>query len=89
MIPDVDQLDATLANRTASTMAIGFRGVSQQFGDETTSVPNASGRWINLRPFELEEVGHGSCVGSGSGTRAKSESIADRAQQVLMMVEHL
>lgn len=57
MIPDIDQLDATLANQTASTISIGFRGVSQQFGDQTTSVPNASGRWINLSPFEVDEFG--------------------------------
>jgi choline dehydrogenase-like flavoprotein len=57
MIPDIDLLDATLANQTADSISIGFRGVSQLFGDQTTSVPNASGRWINLSPFESDEFG--------------------------------
>jgi hypothetical protein len=57
MIPDIDQLDVILAHQTASTISIGFRGVSQQFGDQATSVPNASGRWINLSPFESDEFG--------------------------------
>lgn len=57
MIPDIDLLDATLANQTANAISIGFRGVSQQFGDRATSVPNANGRWINLSPFESDEFG--------------------------------
>ena len=57
MIPDIDLLDATLANQTANSISIGFRGVSQLFGDQTTSIPNASGRWINLSPFESDEFG--------------------------------
>jgi choline dehydrogenase-like flavoprotein len=57
MIPDIDLLDATLANQTAASISIGFRGVSQLFGDQTTSIPNASGRWINLSPFESDEFG--------------------------------
>lgn len=57
MIPDIDLLDATLANQTAGSISIGFRGVSQLFGDQATSVPNAAGRWINLSPFESDEFG--------------------------------
>jgi len=57
MIPDIDLLDATLANQTAGSISIGFRGVSQQIGDQASSVPNASGRWINLSPFETDEFG--------------------------------
>jgi choline dehydrogenase-like flavoprotein len=57
MIPDIDQLDATLANQQAGWISIGFRGVSQQIGDQTTSVPNPTGRWINLSPFEVDEFG--------------------------------
>jgi choline dehydrogenase-like flavoprotein len=57
MIPDIDQLDAQLANQQAGFISIGFRGVSQMFGDKTTSVPNPSGRWINLSPFESDEFG--------------------------------
>jgi hypothetical protein len=57
MIPDIDLLDATLGNQTADSISIGFRGVSQLFGDQTTSIPNVSGRWINLSPYEPDEFG--------------------------------
>jgi hypothetical protein len=57
MIPDIDLLDATLANQTADSISIGFRGASQLFGDQTTSIPNPSGRWINLSPHESDEFG--------------------------------
>ena len=57
MIPDIDQLDATLANQQSGWISIGFRGVSQQIGDPSTSVPNPTGRWINLSPFEVDEFG--------------------------------
>ena len=57
MIPDIDQLDATLANQQAGWISIGFRGVSEQVGDQTTSVPNSAGRWINLSPYEIDEFG--------------------------------
>jgi hypothetical protein len=57
MIPDIDLLDATLANQQNDWISLGFRGVSQLFGDQATSVPNNSGRWINLSPFEQDEFG--------------------------------
>jgi choline dehydrogenase-like flavoprotein len=55
MIPDIDLLDSTLANQQDGWISIGFRGVSQLHGDQATSVPNNSGRWINLSPFEQDE----------------------------------
>lgn len=57
MIPDIDQLNATLANQRAGWISIGFRGVSQLFGDQTTAIPNSQGRWINLSPYESDEFG--------------------------------
>jgi len=57
MIPDVDQLDLTLANQQAGWISIGFRGVSQLIGDQTTNVPYQTGRWINLSPYESDEFG--------------------------------
>jgi choline dehydrogenase-like flavoprotein len=36
---------------------LGFRGVSRLFGDKASSVPNGTGRWINLSPFENDEFG--------------------------------
>jgi hypothetical protein len=57
MIPDIDQLDATLANQQAGWISIAFRGGSQLIGDQISSVPNQSGRWINLSPYEVDEYG--------------------------------
>jgi GMC oxidoreductase len=57
MIPDIDQLDAILANQKSGTVSITLRGESQMIGDTTTPVPNANGRWINLSPFESDEFG--------------------------------
>jgi choline dehydrogenase-like flavoprotein len=57
MIPDIDQLDATLANQQSGFISITLRGESQMIGDTSTSIPNASGRWINLSPFESDEFG--------------------------------
>ena len=51
MIPDIDLLDATLANQQNGWISIGFRGASQLVGDQASSVPNAHGRWINLSPM--------------------------------------
>ena len=57
MIPDIDLLNSTLANQQANAISLGFRGVSQLFGDQASSVPNSAGRWINLSPFEFDEFG--------------------------------
>lgn len=57
MIPDIDQLDMTLANQQSGWISMAFRGVSQLIGDQNTSVPNQSGRWINLSRFENDEFG--------------------------------
>ncbi len=57
MIPDIDQLDATLANQQSGFISITLRGESEMIGDTTTPVPNATGRWINLSPFENDEFG--------------------------------
>ena len=57
MIPDIDQLDALLATQQAGWISFAFRGASELRGDQTTPVPNPSGRWINLSPFESDEYG--------------------------------
>jgi len=57
MIPDIDLLEATLANQRSGFISITLRGESEMIGDTTTAVPNASGRWINLSPFENDEFG--------------------------------
>jgi choline dehydrogenase-like flavoprotein len=57
MIPDIDQLDALLSTQQAGWISFAFRGASELKGDKTTAVPNSSGRWINLSPFESDEYG--------------------------------
>ncbi|HLH54789.1 MAG TPA: GMC oxidoreductase [Verrucomicrobiae bacterium] len=57
MIPDIDQLDSILASQQAGWISLGFRGVSQLFGDQGSAIPNQGGRWINLSPFEKDEFG--------------------------------
>ncbi len=57
MIPDIDQLDALLANQQSGWISFAFRGASELKGDTTSSVPNAAGRFINLSPFESDEFG--------------------------------
>jgi choline dehydrogenase-like flavoprotein len=57
MIPDIDLLEATLANQQSRFISITLRGESEMIGNTTTSVPNAAGRCINLSPFENDEFG--------------------------------
>lgn len=57
MIPDIDQMDALLASQQAGWISFAFRGASQLTGDRASPVPNPSGRWINLSPFESDEFG--------------------------------
>ncbi|MGE4054704.1 MAG: GMC oxidoreductase [Vicinamibacterales bacterium] len=57
MIPDLDLLQAQLANDDPDWIAITFRGVGETRGDRTAPVANASSSWIDLSPFELDEFG--------------------------------
>jgi choline dehydrogenase-like flavoprotein len=57
MIPDIDQLDTLLAMQDSGWISFAFRGASELKGDKTTPVPNGSGHWINLSPFESDEFG--------------------------------
>ena len=57
MIPDIDQLQATIANQQSGWISFAFRASSQMMGDTTSPIPNPNGRWINLSPFETDEFG--------------------------------
>ena len=57
MIPDIDILNAQLANQDPNWITVTFRGIGEMRGDKTSVVPNASGSWINLSPFESDEFG--------------------------------
>lgn len=57
MIPDIDMLNAQLANQDPNWITVTLRGIGEMRGDKTSAVPNASGSWINLSPFEFDEFG--------------------------------
>lgn len=57
MIPDLDLLEAQLANDDPDWITITLRGVGEMIGDRTTTIPNNNGSWINLSPFENNEFG--------------------------------
>jgi choline dehydrogenase-like flavoprotein len=57
MIPDIEVLGAQLANQDPNWITITFRGIGEMRGDQTSTVPNNSGSWINLSPFESDEFG--------------------------------
>lgn len=57
MIPDLDLLDAILGAQAADWVAVTVRGLGEMVGDRATPVPNGTGSWINLSPFEVDEYG--------------------------------
>lgn len=57
MIPDIDQLDALLASQQSGWVSVAFRGASELKGNMGSAVPHATGRGINLSPFESDEFG--------------------------------
>lgn len=57
MIPDIDVLGAQLANQDPNFITITLRAIGEMAGDKSASVPNLSGSWINLSPFEVDEFG--------------------------------
>jgi choline dehydrogenase-like flavoprotein len=89
MIPDIDLLNATLANQTAGSISLGFRGVSQLFGDQASSVPNASGRWINLSPFETDEFGAPRAFVNLTTTAAENALANDMDKAILALANEL
>src|SRR5262249_48859575 len=57
MIPDLELLEAVLANTHPNWISFTFRGIGEMRGDRASAVPNANGSWINLSPFESDEFG--------------------------------
>ncbi len=57
MIPDLDLLSNILAAQSSGWIAITVRGLGEMAGDKTSPVPNSTGSWINLSPFEFDEFG--------------------------------
>ena len=83
MIPDIDLLDQILKNQDAHWISITFRGASQLVGDRKTGVPNASGRWINLSPFEVDEFGQARAYVQLTTTLAEDD-LADAMDRTIL-----
>jgi choline dehydrogenase-like flavoprotein len=83
MIPDIDQLKQTLASQRSGWITFGFRGVSQQFGDQLRDIPNADGRWINLSPYEHDEFGKARAYVQ-LHTTAAEDSLADAMDDAII-----
>jgi hypothetical protein len=57
MVPDIDELNSILANQDGAKVAITLRGIGEMAGDAAAAIPNATGSWMNLSPFEQDEFG--------------------------------
>lgn len=57
MLPDVDILNAQLANKDEDWITLTLRGIGEMHGNATAAVPNDTTSWINLSPFESDEYG--------------------------------
>jgi choline dehydrogenase-like flavoprotein len=57
MIPDLDFLREQLINDDPDWVTVTLRAIGEMHGDRISGVPNASGSWINLSPFESDEFG--------------------------------
>ncbi|MGA3008150.1 MAG: GMC oxidoreductase [Opitutaceae bacterium] len=83
MIPDVDELDAILASQQAGWISLAFRGSSQLQGDTVTPIPNGTGRWINLSPYESDEFGLPRAYVQLTTTSAE-DTLADAMDQAMV-----
>jgi hypothetical protein len=57
MVPDIEILNAQLANQDPNWIAITLRGIGEMKGDPAAAVPNNATSWIDLSPFESDEFG--------------------------------
>ena len=85
MIPDIDQLTAILKMQDAEWVSVAFRGVSEMKGDIATWVPNGTGRWINLSPFEKDEFGVPRAYVQLS-TTAEEDALADAMDAAILAI---
>ncbi len=74
MIPDLDLVDSILASQDTDWISITVRGSAEMKGDQNSPVPNNTGSWINLSPFECDEFG---------APRAWVQLVADDAENAL------
>ena len=57
MVPDIEILNAQLANQDPNWITITLRGIGEMRGNTSTAVPNETTSWVDLSPFESDEYG--------------------------------
>jgi choline dehydrogenase-like flavoprotein len=57
MVPDMDLLEAQLANSDPRWIAVTLRAIGEMHGDGETPVHAADASWMDLSPYELDEYG--------------------------------
>jgi hypothetical protein len=57
MIPDLDFLREQLINDDPNWITVTLRAIGEMQGDRASTVPNPSGSWIDLSPYETDEFG--------------------------------
>jgi choline dehydrogenase-like flavoprotein len=57
MVPDMDLLEAQLANTDARWLTITLRAIGEMHGDRLAPVHGADASWMDLSPYEVDEYG--------------------------------
>jgi choline dehydrogenase-like flavoprotein len=57
MLPDMDQVNEHKANVAPDWITVTLRAIGEMLGGRGAAVPNATGSWINLSPWETDEFG--------------------------------
>ena len=57
MVPDIEELEAHLANADPQWIPLTLRAIGEMVGDRVTPVPHPQRSWINLSPFARDEFG--------------------------------
>jgi choline dehydrogenase-like flavoprotein len=57
MVPDVEALEAHLANTDPHWVPLTLRGIAEMTADRGTPVPHPDRSWIDLSPYERDEYG--------------------------------
>lgn len=57
MVPDIDLLEPLLGSLDSEWVTLVLRSVGETVGDRVSPVPRSGGSWIDLSPFEVDELG--------------------------------
>jgi choline dehydrogenase-like flavoprotein len=85
MLPDLDQVAEHQANVDPDWIAVTLRAIGEMDGDRVSAVPNATGSWINLSPWEADEFGVPRAyvrIGAGPGDLQTWKAMDEAALQL-------